>query len=85
MLLLRVASQRDLNEEPAIHSLFVDLNEEPLTNPLLDDILDIFHRYIRSLNNVKGDGNCGFWPVAVSLGRDENMRPLIRQELLQEL
>ncbi|GJZ68440.1 FAR1-related sequence 5-like protein [Tanacetum coccineum] len=38
-----------------------------------------------SLNNVKGDGNCGFWPVAVSLGRDENMRPLIRQELLQEL
>ncbi|GKA56821.1 hypothetical protein Tco_0755893 [Tanacetum coccineum] len=56
MLLLRVASQRD-----------------------------IFHRYIKDLNNVKGDGNYGFRLVAVGLGRDENMWPLIRQELLQEL
>nr|GEV29787.1 hypothetical protein [Tanacetum cinerariifolium] len=116
MLLLRVASQRDLNEEPArhslfvdlneeptnffdyipktnqfvpptvdSHSLFVDLNEEPVTNPLLDHIPDIFHRYIICLNNVKGDGKYGFRSVAVGLGRDENIWPLIRQELLQEL
>ncbi|GJU64933.1 probable terpene synthase 6 [Tanacetum coccineum] len=67
------------------HSLFVDLNEDPVTNPLLDHILEIFHRYIRSLNNVKGDGNCGFRSVSVGLGLDENTWPLIRQELLQEL
>nr|GEX09687.1 hypothetical protein [Tanacetum cinerariifolium] len=67
------------------HSLFVDLNEEHVTNPLLDHIPEIFHRYIIQLNNVKGDGNCGFRSVAVGLGRDENMWPLIRQELLQEL
>ncbi|GKC05464.1 probable terpene synthase 6, partial [Tanacetum coccineum] len=67
------------------HRLFVVLNEEPVTNPLLDDIPGIFHRYIKDLNNVKGDGNCGFRSVAVGLGCDENMWPLIRQELLQEL
>ncbi|GKE38151.1 probable terpene synthase 6 [Tanacetum coccineum] len=91
----------DLNEEPTnffdyipetnqfvpptvhSHSSFVDLNEEPVTNPLLDHIPDIFHRYIICLNNVKGDGNCEFRSVAVGLGLDENMWPLIRQELLQ--
>ncbi|GJT05205.1 probable terpene synthase 6 [Tanacetum coccineum] len=67
------------------HRLFVDLNEEPVTNPLLDDIPDIFHRYIKDLNNVKSDGNFEFRSVAVGIGRDENMWPLIRQELLQEL
>nr|GEZ13020.1 hypothetical protein [Tanacetum cinerariifolium] len=67
------------------HSLFLDLNEEPVTNPLLDHIQYIFHRHIIRLNNVKGDGNCGFWSVAAGRGRDENMWSLIRQELLQEL
>nr|GEW61219.1 hypothetical protein [Tanacetum cinerariifolium] len=68
------------------HSLFVDLNEEPVTNPLLDNIPENFHRYIRCLNKyVKGNGNYGFRSVVVGLGLDENMRPLIRRELLQEL
>ncbi|GJS75907.1 FAR1-related sequence 5-like protein [Tanacetum coccineum] len=44
-----------------------------------------FSSLYQDLNNVKGDGNCGFRSVAVGLGRDENMWPLIRQELLQEL
>nr|GEU62667.1 RNA-directed DNA polymerase, eukaryota, reverse transcriptase zinc-binding domain protein [Tanacetum cinerariifolium] len=34
---------------------------------------------------LEGDGNCRFRSVVVGLGRDENMWPLIRQELLQEL
>nr|GEU95606.1 probable terpene synthase 6 [Tanacetum cinerariifolium] len=89
MLILRVANQRETNHfvPPAVysHRLFMDLNEEYVTNPLLDDIPDIFQRYIKDLNNVKGDGNYGFRSVAVGLGRDENLWPLIRQELLQEL
>ncbi|GJS44495.1 hypothetical protein Tco_0569538 [Tanacetum coccineum] len=66
-------------------SLFVDLNEELVTNHLLDHIPDIVHCYIRRLHNVKGDGNYGFRSVAIGLGLDENMWPLIRQELFQEL
>ncbi|GJX08711.1 probable terpene synthase 6 [Tanacetum coccineum] len=62
-----------------------NLNQEPVTNPLLDHIPDIFYRYIKRLDNVKGDGNCGFRSIAVNIGLDENMWPLIRQELLQEL
>ncbi|XP_024977632.1 uncharacterized protein LOC112515192 [Cynara cardunculus var. scolymus] len=62
-----------------------NLNQELVTNLLLDHIPNIFHRYIRRLNNVKGDGNCGFRSVAVGLGLDGNMWLVIRQELLQEL
>nr|GEX30626.1 probable terpene synthase 6 [Tanacetum cinerariifolium] len=60
-----------------------NLNQEPVTNPLLNHIPDIFHRYIGRLNNVKGDGNCGFWSVVVGRGLDENMWPLIQQELFK--
>ncbi|KAL6507568.1 hypothetical protein OROGR_023763 [Orobanche gracilis] len=57
----------------------------PCACKLLDHIPNIFHRYIKSFNNVKGDGNCGFRAVVVGLGRDENICLLILQELLQEL
>lgn len=41
--------------------------------------------YVDSVTDVRGDGNCGFRSVAVSLGRNEEEWLGIRRELLREL
>nr|KAJ0219272.1 hypothetical protein LSAT_V11C300129580 [Lactuca sativa] len=65
----------------------IDLNEEPPLghNSLLDEIPSIFHPYITHIQNVLGDGNCGFRSVAVCLGYGEDQWLYIRQQLLDEL
>ena len=80
------------NQEPARHSSYVstipDLNEVPPScyiNPLMNEIPDMFHPYISHIQNVAGDGNCGFRAVAVSLGYDEDQWLYIRKQLLDEL
>ncbi|KAL4560522.1 hypothetical protein LXL04_032674 [Taraxacum kok-saghyz] len=45
----------------------------------------MFHPYISHIQNVAGDGNCGFRAVAVSLGFDEDQWLYIRKQLLDEL
>ncbi|GJX96423.1 putative ribonuclease H-like domain-containing protein [Tanacetum coccineum] len=73
----------DLNEEPARHSLFVDLNEEP-TN-FFDYIPKIFRPHIIDFYDVRGDGNCGFRSVALGLGLSEDQWPQVRLDLVREL
>ncbi|KAK1424578.1 hypothetical protein QVD17_19911 [Tagetes erecta] len=45
----------------------------------------VFHPYISSTVDVRGDGNCGFRSVAVGLGLPEHEWQFIRSELYQEL
>ncbi|CAI9290151.1 unnamed protein product [Lactuca saligna] len=79
----------DLNKEPERHnySYAIDLNEEPrMHDPfLMKSIPDVFHDYIDKIQDVLGDGNCGFRAVAVSLGHSEDQWLYIRQQLLEEL
>ncbi|GJZ76300.1 FAR1-related sequence 5-like protein [Tanacetum coccineum] len=55
------------------------------SNNLIDYIPEIFRPHIFRINNVEGDGNCGFRSVAVGIDLRENMWPAIRQNLLQAL
>ncbi|CAI9302098.1 unnamed protein product [Lactuca saligna] len=80
--------QTDMNEDPIGQCSYkIDLNEEPPlgNNSLLDEITFIFHPYIAHIQNVLGDGNCGFRSVAVCLGYGEDQWLYIRQQLLDEL
>lgn len=55
--------QFDLNEEPTCQwSYRFDLKEKATKehNSLLKEIPSIFHPYIMRIQNVRGDGNCGF-------------------------
>ncbi|GJT58713.1 FAR1-related sequence 5-like protein [Tanacetum coccineum] len=73
----------DLNQEPARHSSYV--RQMTQSNNLIDYIPEIFRPHILRINNVEGDGNCGFRSVAVGIDLRENMWPAIRQNLLQAL
>ncbi|KAL3615935.1 hypothetical protein CASFOL_040229 [Castilleja foliolosa] len=80
----------DLNEVPREfeHSYNIDLNEVPPMNgsDLMVDIPKVFHPYITNIQNVKGDGNCGFRALAVCLGLDEEKSyEYIRQQMREEL
>ena len=79
----------DLNQEPERHSYSFDfdLNEEPQSyDPfLMRGIPYIFRDYIDGIQNVIGDGNCGFRAVAVCLGLNEDKWLSIRHDLLEEL
>ncbi|GJT63290.1 FAR-RED impaired response 1-like protein [Tanacetum coccineum] len=59
------------NYETCAPNLFPDLNEEPARH--------------NSLQDVRGDGNCGFRSVAVALGLSEDQWPRIRSDLVREL
>ncbi|MBA0817401.1 hypothetical protein Gohar_021275, partial [Gossypium harknessii] len=54
----------DLNQEPSEQvSNFIDLNqmlESCDTHLLMKEIPDMFHPYITHIQDVRGDGNCGF-------------------------
>nr|XP_043639659.1 protein FAR1-RELATED SEQUENCE 5-like [Erigeron canadensis] len=88
----------DLNKEPNIdlnevpyefqgpHML--DLNKAPLKcgSNLMDDIPQVFHPYITNIQNIFGDGNCGYRALAVGLGLNEdNFYEYIRQQMREEL
>ncbi|GJZ39990.1 hypothetical protein Tco_0586553, partial [Tanacetum coccineum] len=73
----------DLNQEPARHSSYV--RQMTQSNNLIDYIPEVFRPHIFRINNVEGDGNCGFRSVAVGIDLRENMWPAIRQNLLQAL
>nr|XP_043630160.1 uncharacterized protein LOC122601468 [Erigeron canadensis] len=88
----------DLNKEPNIdlnevlyefegpHML--DLNKAPLKcgSILMDDIPQVFHPYITNIQNVFGDGNCGYRALAVGLGLNEdNFYEYIWQQMREEL
>ena len=45
----------------------------------------IFHPYVTDLQDVIGDGNCGFRSVAVALGLPQDQWRRIRSDLVQEL
>ncbi|KAL4566283.1 hypothetical protein LXL04_030397 [Taraxacum kok-saghyz] len=78
--------EKHVNE--ATISTIPDLNEVPQScyiNPLMNEIPDMFHPYISHIQNVAGDGNCGFRAVAVSLRYDEDQWLYIRKQLLDEL
>ncbi|KAG8500818.1 hypothetical protein CXB51_002927 [Gossypium anomalum] len=61
----------DLNQEPSEQvSDFIDLNQMPescYTHPLMKEIPDMFYPYITHVQDVRGDGNCGFRAISVCL------------------
>ncbi|KAG8481503.1 hypothetical protein CXB51_026369 [Gossypium anomalum] len=87
----------ELNKEPARHSSyepseqvsdFIDLNQMPEscdTHPLMKEIPDMFHPYITHVQDVRGDGNCGFQAIFVCLGYGEDQWLYVRHKLLDEL
>nr|KAJ0193833.1 hypothetical protein LSAT_V11C800394750 [Lactuca sativa] len=80
--------QTDLNEDLIGQCSYkIELNEEPTLrhNSLLEEISSIFHPYITHIQNVLGDGICGFRSVVVCLGYGEDHWIYIRQQLLDDL
>ncbi|XP_016694312.2 uncharacterized protein [Gossypium hirsutum] len=79
----------DLNPEPSEQvSDFIDLSQMPKscdTHPLMKEILDMFHPYITHVQDIKGDGNCGFEAISVCLGYGEDQWLYVRHQLLDEL
>lgn len=52
---------------------------------LRSELPPVFRQYVARIQNVLGDGNCGFRALAVALGQDENMYfDHIRQEMFAE-
>jgi len=52
---------------------------------LISEIPKCFQPYVIGIQDVEGDGNCGFRSVAVAMGRNEEEWLAIRRELLEEL
>nr|GEU94916.1 protein FAR-RED impaired response 1-like [Tanacetum cinerariifolium] len=83
----------DLNEELARHSSYVSQSfakhgSSTVTSDseiFLRHLPQIFHHYLTSLQDVRGDGNCGFRSVVVALGLSEDQWPRIRSDLVWEL
>ncbi|KAL6498070.1 hypothetical protein OROGR_028467 [Orobanche gracilis] len=51
----------------------------------MDEIPLIFHPYITHIQDVMGDGNCGFRAISVCLGYGEDEWLYVRRQLLGEL
>ena len=74
-----VTSNRKLKGKLS-ESMYVPGDEEKVSLQQFSDYIPrIFHRRIKKVVNVLGDGNCGFRAVATALGRDENEWPLIKR------
>nr|KAJ0200547.1 hypothetical protein LSAT_V11C600321260 [Lactuca sativa] len=52
---------------------------------LMDDISSEFQAYMSKIQNLEGDGHCGFWEVAVALGYSEEFRHQIHTDLYKDL
>ncbi|XP_012482968.1 uncharacterized protein LOC105797558 [Gossypium raimondii] len=55
------------------------------THPLMKEIPDMFHPYITHVQDVRGDGNCGFRAISVCLGYGEDQWLYVRHQLVDEL
>nr|KAJ0208671.1 hypothetical protein LSAT_V11C400191360 [Lactuca sativa] len=78
----------DLNEAIPDLNEFMDLNQEPEScyiHPLMDDIPPVFHPYVSHIQNVEGDGYCGFRAISVCLGYGEDQWLYVRKQLVHEL
>ncbi|KAM0017110.1 putative Zinc finger, SWIM-type, MULE transposase domain, FHY3/FAR1 family [Helianthus debilis subsp. tardiflorus] len=88
----------DIKQEPARHSSYMwDMNEEPVDNipyssfqsffmhPLMEEIPKIFHPYVTHIEDVVGDGNCGFRAIAACLRYGEDQWLYVKGQLLHEL
>ncbi|KAH1082806.1 hypothetical protein J1N35_022567 [Gossypium stocksii] len=88
----------ELNKEPTRHNLnqepseqvseFINLNqmlESCDTHPLMKEIPNMFHPCITHVQDVRGDGNCGFRVISVCLGYGKDQWLYVRHQLLDEL
>nr|GEY59246.1 hypothetical protein [Tanacetum cinerariifolium] len=74
----------DLNEEPARHNYYVSRSfakhgSSTVTSDserFLRHLPQIFHPYLTRLQDVRGDGNCGFGSVDVALGLSEDQQTI---------
>nr|KAJ0188968.1 hypothetical protein LSAT_V11C800399660 [Lactuca sativa] len=76
------SNQFDLNQEPERHNTFSF--QQPSTfysNSLMSEIPNEFHPYITNIEEVEGDGNCGFRAIAVSLGFAQSEYWLIMSDI----
>lgn len=73
----------DVNSEGDLrHHLYVpDVNSEDF----MAQIPPLFRRWILGIFNVAGDGNCGYRALAVGLGHQEQMWPMIRAIAREEI
>nr|KAJ0208461.1 hypothetical protein LSAT_V11C500230070 [Lactuca sativa] len=74
------------NQEQSMHSSY--FNQEQVmynSNPLMNEIPYEFHPYVTNIQNVRGDGNCGFRAIATCLGYSEDIWRQIRLDLQNEL
>jgi len=72
------------HQESARHSSYFQRQPTP-RNPYFDQIPSIFHPYIVHIEDVLGDGNCGFRAISTCLGGHEDAWDNIRRELMGEL
>ena len=72
------------HQESARHSSYFQRQLTP-RNPYLDQIPSVFHPYIVHIEDVLGDGNCGFRAISTCLGGHEDAWDNIRKELIGEL
>ena len=86
-------STYSFRESPGSNSFFnhespsIDLNQVPdsSSDPLKNQIPLVFHRYIRLITNVKGDGHCGFRTIALCIYGTQCHWRKVRYELHNEL
>ncbi|KAL7596923.1 hypothetical protein Lser_V15G30595 [Lactuca serriola] len=74
------------NQEQSMHSSY--FNQEQVmynSDPLMNEIPYEFHPYVTDIQNVRGDGNCGFRAIAACLGYSEDNWRQIRLDLQNEL
>nr|KAJ0206777.1 hypothetical protein LSAT_V11C500236860 [Lactuca sativa] len=74
------------NLEQSMHSSYFN-REQVMYNsdPLMNEISYEFHPYVTNIQNVRGDGNCGFRAIAACLGYSEDNWRQIRLDLQNEL
>nr|KAJ0219558.1 hypothetical protein LSAT_V11C300112950 [Lactuca sativa] len=87
----------DLKEEPDLNEIpdeELDLNEisylkeerqSCYNHQLIDEIQVMFHPYITHIQDVEGDGNCGFRAIFVCLAYGEDDWLHVRRQLLDKL
>ena len=78
----------DLNEAIQDLNEFPDLNQEPQScyiHPLMDEISLVFHPYVSHIQNVEGDGQCGFQAIYVCVGYGEDQWLYVLKQLVDEL
>lgn len=74
------------NQEQSMHNSY--FNQEQVmynSDPLMNEIPYEFHPYVTNIQNVRGDGNCGFRAIVACLSYSEDNWRQIRLDLQNEL